>query len=131
MLNDERHISGVSVYTWCRSIKRKTSTTIEDHLFWDTLSFFFFFVVVFSFFKSMTCQTVRHHQCLSFKEQKENRRWFLSIKPQIKKREAKKEEEGRDWLNSMYLIRFCFYQSFFLPSSLLRLRLLLMYLYKI
>lgn len=121
MLNDERHISGVSVYTWCRSIKRKTSTTIEDHLFWDTLSFFFF-VVVFSFFKSMTCQTVRHHQCLSFKEQKENRRWFLSIKPQIKKRSKKRRRRRRKRLiefNVFDSILFLsiFFSSFFSSSS--------------
>jgi len=34
-----------------------------------------------SFFKTMTCQTVRRYRwvyiCLSFKEQKENRRWFF------------------------------------------------------
>lgn len=64
-----------------------------------------------SFFKTMTCQTGRHH------------RWIYMFV--VERTEGKSKmilsmnlEKKRDWLNSTYLIRFCSYLSFSFLVSL-------------
>jgi hypothetical protein len=58
-----------------------------------------------SLFKTMTCQTVRHHRWIYVCRSKNRRK--------IEDDSFYKSRKKRDWLNSAYLIRFCPYLSFF------------------
>jgi hypothetical protein len=102
MLNDERHISGV---VYMLSLIERERRQLQLKIIYFEAHYHS------SFFKTMTCQTVRRYQwiyvCRSKNRIKINGRTKMMI---LFLWTSKKEK--RDWLNSAYLIRFCSYLSF-------------------